>query len=141
MPDRLRILVLHGPNLNLLRRREPHIYGTATLEDINERLRSLADDLGVDLEIVQSNHGGALLYALHERIDTVQGCLLNPAALTQHSVGLYDAIKAMPFPSWRFISAISTPARSGAAIRSSARQPRRRCKGLAGAAIRPHCAP
>ena len=82
MPDRLRILVLHGPNLNLLGRREPHIYGTATLEDINERLRSLADDLGVDLEIVQSNHEGALLDALHERIDTVQGCLLNPAALT-----------------------------------------------------------
>jgi 3-dehydroquinate dehydratase-2 len=98
MPDRLRILVLHGPNLNLLGRREPHIYGTATLEDINERLRSLADDLGVDLEIMQSNHEGALLDALHERIDTVQGCLLNPAALTQYSVGLYDAIKAMPFP-------------------------------------------
>jgi 3-dehydroquinate dehydratase II len=98
MLDRLRILVLHGPNLNLLGRREPHIYGTATLEDINERLRSLADELGVDLEIVQSNHEGALLDALHERIDTVHGCLLNPAALTQHSVGLHDAIKAVPFP-------------------------------------------
>ena len=98
MPDRLRILVLHGPNLNLLGRREPHIYGTLTLEDVNQHLRSQADELDVDLEIVQSNHEGALLDALHERIDTVQGCLLNPAALTQHSVGLYDAIKAMPFP-------------------------------------------
>ena len=71
MPDRLRILVLHGPNLNLLGRREPHIYGTLTLEDINQHLRSQADELDVDLEIVQSNHEGALLDALqHERIDT-----------------------------------------------------------------------
>jgi len=54
MPDRLQILVLHGPNLNLLGRREPHIYGALTLEDINQRLRSLAAELGVDLEIVQS---------------------------------------------------------------------------------------
>jgi len=98
MHDRLRILVLHGPNLNLLGRREPHIYGMLTLEDINQRLHSLAGELGVDLEIVQSNHEGVLLDALHERIDSVQGCLLNPAALTQYSVGLHDAIKAMPFP-------------------------------------------
>ena len=72
MHDRLRILVLHGRNLNLLGRREPHIYGTLTLEDINQRVRSLAGELAVDLEIVQSNHEGVLLDALHERIDSVQ---------------------------------------------------------------------
>ena len=91
-------LVLHGPNLNLFGRREPHIYGTTTLAEINERLHALASELGVGLEIFQSNHEGALIDWLHERIDTVRGCLVNPAGLTQHGVPLHDAIKAMPFP-------------------------------------------
>ena len=91
-------LVLHGPNLNLFGRREPHIYGTTTLAEINERLHALASELGVGLEILQSNHEGALIDRLHERIDTVRGCLVNPAGLTQHGVPLHDAIKAMPFP-------------------------------------------
>jgi 3-dehydroquinate dehydratase-2 len=92
------ILVLHGPNLNLFGRREPHIYGTTTLAEINERLQSLASELGVDLDILQSNHEGALIDKLHEHIDRAQGALLNPAGLTQHGVPLHDAIKAMPFP-------------------------------------------
>jgi 3-dehydroquinate dehydratase-2 len=96
--ERLKILVLHGPNLNLFGRREPHIYGTMTLAQINDRIRALAEELGVDVEIFQSNHEGALLDKLHGHIDDVQGCLLNPAALTQYGVGLHDAIKAMPFP-------------------------------------------
>lgn len=91
-------LVLHGPNLNLFGRREPHIYGTTTLAEINERLHALASELGVGLETFQSNHEGALIDRLHERIDTVRGCLVNPAGLTQHGVPLHDAIKAMPFP-------------------------------------------
>lgn len=91
-------LVLHGPNLNLFGRREPHIYGTTTLAEINERLHALASELGVGLEILQSNHEGALIDRLHERIDTVRGSLVNPAGLTQHGVPLHDAIKAMPFP-------------------------------------------
>ena len=91
-------LVLHGPNLNLFGRREPHIYGTTTLAEINERLHALASELGVGLEILQSNHEGALIDRLHERIDTVRGALVNPAGLTQHGVPLHDAIKAMPFP-------------------------------------------
>jgi 3-dehydroquinate dehydratase-2 len=94
----MRILVLHGPNLNLFGRREPHIYGTMTLAEIDERIRALAGELGVEVETFQSNHEGALLDKLHERMDEVQGCVLNPAALTQHGVGLHDAIKAMPFP-------------------------------------------
>jgi 3-dehydroquinate dehydratase-2 len=92
------ILVLHGPNLNLFGRREPHIYGTMTLAQINASLEALAAELGVKLEILQSNHEGALLDQLHAHIDSAQGALINPGGLTQHSVSLHDAIKAMPFP-------------------------------------------
>ncbi len=94
----LKILVLHGPNLNLFGRREPHIYGSTTLAQINERLQALAAELGVTLDILQSNHEGVLIDKLHEVIDNAQGALLNPAGLTQHGVPLHDAIKAMPFP-------------------------------------------
>ena len=94
----MNILVLHGPNLNLFGRREPHIYGTTTLAEINQTLTDLAAELGVNLEILQSNHEGVLIDKLHERIDSAQGALINPAGLTQHGVPLHDAIKAMPFP-------------------------------------------
>ena len=94
----MKILVLHGPNLNLFGRREPHIYGTTTLAQINERLQSLAGELEVELAILQSNHEGALIDFLHAHIDIAQGALVNPAGLTQHGVPLHDAIKAMPFP-------------------------------------------
>lgn len=98
MSAALKILVLHGPNLNLFGRREPHIYGSTTLAQINERLQALAAELGVTLDILQSNHEGVLIDKLHEVIDSAQGALLNPAGLTQHGVPLHDAIKAMPFP-------------------------------------------
>lgn len=94
----MKILVLHGPNLNLFGRREPHIYGTTTLAQINERLLALASELDVTLEIHQSNHEGTLVDHFHASIDEADGALLNPAGLTQHGVSLHDAIKAMPFP-------------------------------------------
>ncbi len=94
----MKFLVLHGPNLNLFGRREPHIYGTTTLEQINAMLAKLASELGVTLETIQSNHEGTLVDFLHQHIDTAQGALVNPAGLTQHGVSLHDAIKAMPFP-------------------------------------------
>jgi len=94
----MKILVLHGPNLNLFGRREPHIYGTTTLAEINASLQSLAKELDVALEIFQSNHEGALVDKFHDNIDSAQGALVNPAGLTQHGVSLHDAIKAMPFP-------------------------------------------
>ena len=94
----MKLLVLHGPNLNLFGRREPHIYGTTTLAEIDAALQALARELGAELETFQSNHEGALIDKLHERIDSVQGALVNPAGLTQHGVPLHDAIKAMPFP-------------------------------------------
>jgi 3-dehydroquinate dehydratase-2 len=93
-----KILVLHGPNLNLFGRREPHIYGSMTLEQINERLRTLAAKIQVQLTIVQSNHEGVLVDTFHKHIDEVQGALINPAGLTQYSVSLHDCIKTMPFP-------------------------------------------
>jgi 3-dehydroquinate dehydratase-2 len=94
----MKILVLHGPNLNLFGRREPHIYGTTTLAQINDMLATLAGELGVTLATIQSNHEGALIDFLHQHIDSAQGALVNPAGLTQHGVPLHDAIKAMPFP-------------------------------------------
>jgi len=94
----MKILVLHGPNLNLFGRREPHIYGTTTLAQIDAMLEQLAGELGVTLATLQSNHEGALIDFLHQHIDAAQGALVNPAGLTQHGVPLHDAIKAMPFP-------------------------------------------
>jgi 3-dehydroquinate dehydratase-2 len=93
-----KFLVLHGPNLNLFGRREPHIYGHTTLADIDAKLRALAQECGVQVECLQSNHEGVLVDKLHECIDTAAGALVNPAGLTQHGVPLHDAIKAMPFP-------------------------------------------
>lgn len=94
----MKILVLHGPNLNLFGRREPHIYGTTTLAEIDAQLAALAAELSVTLETIQSNHEGDLIDFLHKHIDGAQGALVNPAGLTQHGVPLHDAIKAMPFP-------------------------------------------
>ena len=94
----VKFLVLHGPNLNLFGRREPHIYGHTTLAQIDAQLAALAAELGVQIETIQSNHEGALIDFLHRYIDEAQGALVNPAGLTQHGVPLHDAIKAMPFP-------------------------------------------
>ena len=96
--DPVKILVLHGPNLNLFGRREPHIYGHTTLAQIDAQLAALAEELGVRLETIQSNHEGVLVDFLHRYIDEAQGALVNPAGLTQHGVPLHDAIKAMPVP-------------------------------------------
>jgi 3-dehydroquinate dehydratase-2 len=94
----MKVLLVNGPNLNLLGTREPEVYGTTTLAEIDAKLKALAAELGAELECFQSNHEGALIDKLHERIDTLQGALVNPAGLTQHGVPLHDAIKAMPFP-------------------------------------------
>ncbi|HXI15047.1 MAG TPA: type II 3-dehydroquinate dehydratase [Chloroflexota bacterium] len=96
--SQLKILVLHGPNLNLLGRREPHIYGTTTLAQVNERLGAVARELNVAIETFQSNHEGELVDHLQAAMDSIQGCVINPAALTHTSVALHDCIKAMPFP-------------------------------------------
>jgi 3-dehydroquinate dehydratase-2 len=94
----MRILVLHGPNLALVGRREPHIYGSTTLAEINRKLETLAAELKAELSVVTSNHEGDLVDALHKNIDSADGALINPGGLTQYGVSLHDAIKAMPFP-------------------------------------------
>ncbi len=99
----MQVIVLHGPNLSLLGRREPHIYGTTTLADIDQKLRTLAGSLNVDLDCYQSNHEGDLIDKLHEYIDRAAGALVNPAGLTQHGVPLHDAARE----EWRRHSIIS----------------------------------
>ncbi len=94
-----RILVLHGPNLNLLGTREPEIYGHLTLNAINEALRERAKELGVDsIDFLQSNFEGELVEAIQKARGRYDFILLNAAALTHYSIALRDAISAVPVP-------------------------------------------
>lgn len=93
-----RVLVLNGSNLNLLGRREPGIYGTATLDEVMADLTKLADRYGCELTSVQSNHEGVLVEAVHDAMDWADGILINPAGFTTTSVSLRDAILGVKLP-------------------------------------------
>ena len=93
-----RVLVLNGPNLNLLGRREPTIYGTDTLDDIRDRLGQLAVELGCTCDVRQTNYEGQLVEWLHEAWETADGVILNPAAWTHNSYAVRDAIAAIDPP-------------------------------------------
>jgi 3-dehydroquinate dehydratase II len=94
----MRVLVLHGPNLNLLGQREPAIYGTLSLGDINSALESLAAEFECTISFVQSNHEGALVDAVQGAAGRFDGILINPAAYTHTSVALRDAFAAVGIP-------------------------------------------
>jgi 3-dehydroquinate dehydratase II len=96
--DATQILVLHGPNLNLLGTREPEVYGHLTLSDIDRDLKTLGKAWEAEVESRQSNHEGALIDWLHEARGEFQGIVLNPGGLTHTSVALRDAISAVALP-------------------------------------------
>jgi 3-dehydroquinate dehydratase-2 len=95
----MQVLVLHGPNLNLLGTREPGVYGSATLDEINAELTSIATKAGAALQTFQSNHEGALIDRVQAaRADGTSFIIVNPAALTHTSVGLRDALAGVALP-------------------------------------------
>ena len=94
----IRIAVIHGPNLNLLGLRETEIYGSDTLESINQKLTDLARREAVEVRIVQSNHEGGLVDAIHDALSWAQAILINPGAYTHTSVAIRDAIAAVRLP-------------------------------------------
>ncbi len=96
--SRLSLLVLHGPNLNLLGWREPKIYGSTTLEQINQLLEADSASLQVDISCLQSNHEGVLVDAIHQARGQHQGIMINAGAYTHTSVALRDALSAVQIP-------------------------------------------
>ena len=93
-----KILIVHGPNLNLLGEREPDVYGTATLKDINFRMVQRARELGVKPVFYQSNHEGRIIDFLHTHRKRAKALVINPGALTHYSYALHDAISAICLP-------------------------------------------
>src|SRR5215216_7421016 len=94
----MKILILHGPNLNLLGSREPEIYGSMTLEDINNKLSDLSKEFGAEINCKQSNYEGALIDALHDARTWADGVIFNPGGYTHTSIALRDAISSIEIP-------------------------------------------
>jgi len=94
----MKILILHGPNLNLLGTREPEVYGSMTLDDINNKLIELGKELGAEIKCLQSNHEGALIDALYDARTWANGVVFNPGGYTHTSIALRDAISAIQIP-------------------------------------------
>ena len=94
----MRILVLNGPNLNLLGVREPAVYGDRSFAALEQMIRDTAQEIGVEVELFQSNHEGALVDKIQQALHTADGILINPAAYTHTSVAILDALKAVGIP-------------------------------------------
>ena len=105
----MKILVMNGPNLNLLGEREPSVYGDHSLAAINERLKECAEKNGAEIDFFQSNHEGSIVDKIQEAYGKVDGLVINPAAYTHTSVALLDALKAVAIPAVEVhISAVET---------------------------------
>ncbi len=94
----MRVRVIHGPNLNLLGKRDPEVYGSHTLEQINNEIEHLAGELGIEVRISQHNGEGELIDAIHQCAEWAQAIVINPAAYTHYSVAICDALKAVRLP-------------------------------------------
>jgi len=94
----LKVLLIHGPNLNLLGKREPKVYGTTSLSEINARVTQIAGERGVELRIFQSNSEGAIIDAIHDAGDWADGIVINPGAYTHYSYAIRDALAAVRLP-------------------------------------------
>ncbi len=94
----MKIAVIHGPNLNLLGVREPDVYGTVTLKEIDARIAELAEELGIEVTICQHNSEGAIIDAIQQAGCEADGIVINPAGYTHTSVAIHDALKAVPIP-------------------------------------------
>lgn len=88
----MKILIVHGPNLNMLGKREPEIYGAETLKEVNSRIGSLARELGVEVEYFQSNSEGEIVSKIQDAVNEFDGMVINPGAYTHTSVAIRDAI-------------------------------------------------
>jgi 3-dehydroquinate dehydratase-2 len=96
--DQPKVLVIHGPNLNMLGKREPEVYGTATLKTINSSLDELGKKLGLLIETFQSNHEGAIVEKIQDAAGKQNGLIINPAALTHTSIAIRDALLLLDIP-------------------------------------------
>jgi 3-dehydroquinate dehydratase-2 len=94
----VKVLVIHGPNLNLLGTREPEVYGNETLEELNWQIEHAAESLGIELEVHQTAREGEIIERLHDAIGRVDGAVLNPAAYSHTSYAIADAVRAVPYP-------------------------------------------
>lgn len=93
-----KILVIHGPNLDMLGKREPELYGSTTLDQINADLKKLGESFGLFVETFQSNYEGAIVEKIHEAVNTAAGLIINPAAFTHTSVAIRDAVLMLDAP-------------------------------------------
>lgn len=94
----MKILVINGPNMNMLGIREPGIYGKETYADLVEKIKNYADEKGVEVDFFQSNHEGAIVDAIHEAYGKIDAIVINPAAYTHTSVAILDALKTVGIP-------------------------------------------
>lgn len=94
----IKVSLIHGPNLNLLGSREPEVYGRDAFDEVNRKIKQRAQQLDIDVRIMQSNHEGEIIDAIHEALSWADGILINPGALTHYSYAVRDAITAVRLP-------------------------------------------